>query len=106
MSNNDNLQIECGMTRCSILAILASLAIGCAPAEKASEPVVSVESRSAPGEQSVNPSPMGAGAGGLAPVQGSENVTGAGGGGVQQSAKDAARRAAGSAGGTTMPDGP
>lgn len=94
------------MTRCSILALLASLAIGCAPTEKAAEPVVSVQSRSAPSEQAVNPSPMGAGAGGLAPVQGSESVTGAGGGGVHQSAKDAARKAAGTAGGTTMPDAP
>jgi hypothetical protein len=42
-----------------------------------------------------------AGAGGAAPVTGSESLGGAGGGGVQQAAKDRARQAAGQASGMT-----
>lgn len=74
--------------------------IGCnAPA---GEPTEATSGKESPG-QSTDPgvAPMGGGtaAGGIAPVQGSESVTGAGGGGTGQAAKGMARRAAGSAGG-------
>ncbi|MBX3095814.1 MAG: hypothetical protein KF812_03040 [Fimbriimonadaceae bacterium] len=102
-----------------LLLVLVAGLMGCQPQESAAEDVPETEptaqTQTAPdGGGYMNPgapqAPTGssggvgittAGAGGLAPVTGSDSVGGAGGGGVQQAAKDSARRAADRAGSMT-----
>lgn len=91
------------------LLVLALLIAGCQPAADSAKTEPAPENPQA--SQTTNAQPTGDG-GGIAPytgtpipnapIQGAENVGGAGGGGVGQAAKDRAKRAAGQAGGSSL----
>jgi hypothetical protein len=91
------------------LLVLALLLAGCQPPAEAAKPEAPPENPQA--SQTTTSQPAGDG-GGIrpytgtplpnAPIQGAENVGGAGGGGVGQAAKDRAKRAAGQAGGSSL----